>query len=38
MKQNIFKILVAIVATFAILLIIFGGWSAVRSAGATDEI
>ena len=38
MKQNLFKILVAIVATFAILLIIFGGWSAVRSAGATDEI
>ena len=38
MKQNIFKILVAIVATFAILLIIFGGWSAVRSANTDDEI
>lgn len=38
MKQNLFKILVAIVVVCAILLVVFGGVSVVRSVNAVDEI
>ena len=38
MKQNLFKILVAIVVVCIILLIVFGGVSVVRSVNAVDEI
>ena len=38
MKQNIVKIVVSIVAVLVILLIIFCGWSVVRSSNVNDEI
>ena len=38
MKQNILKIAVCIAVVCVILLIIFGGWSVVRSMSTDDEI